>query len=85
MMNLKTTTEYFNMTTEELQKVRNEYGYTREECKLFDEALKVSFFPNIEQYKSTGVDHELWMKSFNNMNCTDVLFMTDGRIAMLYN
>jgi len=82
---MKTTTEYFNMTVEELQEIRNEFGYTREENKLLDEALKVSFMSNVEQFKSTGVDHELWMKSNNDMVCEEVLIMTDGRVAMLYN
>lgn len=82
---MKTTQEHFNMTVEELQEIRNEYGYTREECKLLDEALKVTFMPDIEQFNSTGADHELWMKSHNDMVCDEVLLMTDGRVAMLYN
>ena len=82
---MKTTTNYFNMTKEELQKVTNKYGYTKEENKILDNALKVYFMDNIEQFKSAGVDHELYIKSFNNMNLDDVLLMTDGRIAMLYN
>lgn len=84
-MTIQTTTEYFNMSTEELQEIKNEYGYTREENKLLDEASKVSFMPSIEQFESTGVDHELYMKSFNNMTLEKVLLMTDGRVAMLYN
>lgn len=85
MKTIQTTQEYFNMTTDELKKVINEYGYTREECKLIDEAVKVSFMPHMKQFESTGVDHELWMKSHCNMNCNNVLLMTDGRVALLYN
>ena len=84
MKTIQTTQEYFNMSEDELKKVVNEYGYTKEECKLLDEALKISFMSNIKQFEETGIEEKLWMKTHCNMNCDNVLLMTDGRVALLY-
>lgn len=43
---MKTTVEYFNINKEELTKVIDEHGYTKEEWKLFDSALKVILLNN---------------------------------------
>lgn len=46
---IKTTQEYFNMSLDELLEIRNEYNYTREECKLFDDGLEIVFFDNEQE------------------------------------
>lgn len=56
--NIKTTQEYFNMTIDELLEIKNEQGYTREECKLFDDGVTVTFFDDEKEFthemKSVG-------------------------------
>ena len=47
-MEIKKSTEYFGLTEDELLEEWNEYGYTREECKLFDETLNNS--PSYSRY-----------------------------------
>jgi hypothetical protein len=46
-----TSQEYFNLSINELLEIRNEYDYTREECKLFDDGEGVIFFDDIEELK----------------------------------
>lgn len=41
---IRTTQVYFNMSADELLEIRNEYGYTREENKLFDDGSEIIFF-----------------------------------------
>ena len=78
---ITTTQEYFNMTAEELQEIRNEYGYTKEECKLLDAAVKVSFLNSIEDI----ADNIKYTVEILRMECINILSMIDGRIAILYN
>lgn len=51
------TTEYFNMSADELLEIRNEYGYTREECKILDDGIKVTFFDSLEEYEEEKEAH----------------------------
>lgn len=73
---MRTTQEYFNMAKEELQKVHNEYGYTKEECMLLDEG---AHFYNDDVASADGCN---WLR---NQGCTivTVLQMTDRRVAVL--
>jgi len=48
--NIKTTQEYFNLTIDELLEIKNKYGYTREECKLFDAGATVTFFDDEKEF-----------------------------------
>lgn len=79
------TTEYFNMSIDELLEVRNEYGYTREECKILDDGIKVTFFDSIEEYEQEKEEHHKWV-----MNCDSrfelkaELLMINERIAVIY-
>lgn len=77
---MKTTQEYFNRTTEDLQKVRNEYGYTKEECMLLDESEKTFFFSDLETLSRT--EGLRWIQR-QRYNIRLLLKMTDGRIAVL--
>lgn len=81
---MKTTTEYFNMSKEELMKIRNEYGYTREECKLLDEGVKVDFL-NKESDENTIKDEIEWCINNLKLELSEILKMTDGRISIIYN
>lgn len=73
---MRTTQEYFNMTKEELQEVRNEYGYTKEECMLLDED---AHFYNDDVASADGCN---WLRNQGYVIET-VLQMTSGKIAVL--
>lgn len=75
---MTTTQEYFNMTTEQLQEVRNEYGYTREECLLLDESLNTQFYSD-DKSSANGCQ---WLRG-QGYSIYARLKMTDGRIAVL--
>lgn len=75
---MRTTQEYFNMTKKALQEVRNEYGYTKEECLLLDESINTQFYTDDES-SLNGCD---WLRS-NGYSIYTRLKMTDGRIAVL--
>lgn len=49
---MKTTQEYFNLTMDELLTIRNEYGYTKEECLLFDDGVEIVFFDNEKELEN---------------------------------
>lgn len=75
---MTTTQEYFNMTIEQLQKVNNEYGYTKEECLLLDESLNTQFYADDE----SSADGAQWLRS-QGYSIYTMLKMTDRRIAVL--
>lgn len=75
---MTTTQEYFNMTTEQLQKVNNEYGYTKEECLLFDESPNTQFYTD-DKSSAAGCQ---WLRK-QGYCIYNRLKMTDGRIAVL--
>ncbi len=50
---MRTTNDYFNMSNEELQKVANEYGYTKEECLLFDGSENTRIFESLENLENS--------------------------------
>ena len=77
---MRTTQEYFNLSTDKLQEVRNEYGYTKEECMLYDASYNTQLFDSLEHletskdfYKNTGYD------------IGETLQMCNGRFALLLN
>lgn len=79
------TTEYFNMSIDELLVIRNEYGYTREECKIFDDGLKISFFDSIEEYKQEKERHKNWMQNcYEKLELKVELLMINERVAVVY-
>lgn len=79
---MKTTIEFFNASKEELLKVINEYGYTKEECKLFDSALKVILLDG-DTPKEEIKDAIDWHRSVSKLELTEMLILTDKRIALL--
>lgn len=68
------------MSKEQLQKVVNEHGYTKEECKLLDESAKTIFYntlADLEMSKSYYISAQYEIR--------EILKMTDGRYALLLN
>ncbi len=81
-MEVKKSTEYFDMTDDELLKDWNEYGYTREECKLFDEGLNVTFFDDMEELESEAEQFSKWIKS-QRYEVKVLIETVNGRIAVV--
>ena len=77
---MRTTQEYFKMSKEELRKVANNYGYTREECKLLDESERTVFYSESKQIEE---DKAFYMSQKYEIG--EFLKMTDGRYALLLN
>lgn len=83
---LKTTQEYFNADIETLVSAGNDYGYTIEECKLFDEGLKVHFCEDIEEYEREKEKIIHWYKYGPcGLDFDKALRTINGRIAMIFN
>lgn len=77
---MRTTQEYFNLTAEQLQKVINNHGYTKEEALLFDASEYTKLYVSPEDaLTSCG-----WYRE-NGYTVKEVLLMTDGRAALLIN
>lgn len=77
---MKTTAEYFNMTTDKLQEVKPDSGYTKEECLLLDKSARTKFFSDPENI----AESERYMIK-NGYYVKEKLLMTDGKIAVLFN
>ena len=77
---MRTTQEFFNMSREQLEKVINEYGYTKEECLLFDESINTRLYNSLELLE----DSKQYYISMR-YEIGEILKMTDGRYALLLN
>lgn len=77
---MKTTQEYFKMSEEELQKAANDYGYTRDECKLLDESERTVFYSELEHIEK---DKDFYVSQRYEIG--EILKMTDGRYALFLN
>lgn len=62
-MEVKKSTEYFGLAEDELLEEWNEHGYTREECKLFDDGLNVTFFDDMEELETEAEQFSEWLES----------------------
>lgn len=77
--------EYFNTDDKTLLSDGNNYGYTREECKLFDEGLKVHFCEDTEEYEKEKEDVIKWYKESQGLDLVIELETINKRIAMVFN
>lgn len=79
------TTDYFNMSVDELLTIRNEYGYTREECKIFDDGIKITFFDSVEEYEKEKEDYKNWINSCDSrLELKAELLTVNERVAVIY-
>lgn len=60
---MKTTQEYFNLSLEKLLEIRNEYGYTKEECLLFDDGVEIVFFDNEKELENGKEEFNNYIQS----------------------
>lgn len=58
------STEYFGLSIDKLLEINNEYGYTKEENKLFDDG-KVVFFDNIDELLNEQNDFNNYIDVWN--------------------
>ena len=79
---MKTTQEYFNKTVSELVENWNEEGYTKEECLLFDDGLKVIFFDDEAELENEKEEIEKYCKLYGYEIKEKVLTVNE-RIAMI--
>lgn len=77
---MKTTTEYYGMKKEELQEIANEYGYTKEECKLLDESENTRFYDTLPLLEESKEYYKSMLYEIG-----ETLSMSDGRFALLLN
>lgn len=80
---MKTTMEYFKMSIDELLQDRG-HGYTREECKLLDEGLKVTFFDDMKEYEQEKEECIKWHKENFDMDLKTTLLTINERVAMVF-
>ena len=79
------TTEYFNMSIDELLDSNNEQEWTREECKIYDDGVKVIFFDSVEEYEKEKEDYYKWVKSYDSdLELKAELLTINERIAVIY-
>jgi hypothetical protein len=79
------TTEYFKLGIDELLEIRNEHGYTREECKIYDDGVKITFFDSIEEYEKEKEEHHEWVKNYDcDLELKAVLLTINERVAVIY-
>lgn len=81
---MKTTQEYFNMSIDELLVDRG-HGYTREECKILDAGIKITFFDNTEEYNREKEEHQKWVNNCDSrLELKAELITINERIAVIY-
>lgn len=62
-MEIIKTTDYFNKTIDELSELRNDNTWTREECLICDDGLKVCFYSTLENLESNYEETTNYYKS----------------------
>lgn len=80
--NIKTTIEYFGLSLDQLLEVKNEYGYTREECKLFDDGEKVIFFNDKQELNAEQEGFNKYIQS-NRFEVKATLKTINEKIAVV--
>lgn len=85
MRTINTTENYFGLPKEELLKVVNGAGYTREECKILDDGLKINFYENMDSFNDMEGEDITYYAETYNYEVKQVLEMASGRIAIVFN
>jgi hypothetical protein len=66
------TTDYFNKSIEELSELRNDGTWTREECLICDDGIKIVFYNTLEYLQK---DYEEIVNYYNRFDVKAVLEM----------
>jgi hypothetical protein len=78
-MKLQTTEHYFKMDSNQLLEIKNN-GYTKEECLILDEGLKVVFLDDLEEYEEEKNGIKEWQP---NLEIKVILKTINERIAVV--
>ena len=62
-MEIIKTTDYFNKSIEELSELRNDGTWTREECLICDDGLKIVFYSTLENLHNNYEETVSYYKS----------------------
>jgi hypothetical protein len=86
MINSKaiTTQEYFNMNMDQLLEINNEYDYTKEECKIFDEGLEVIFLDDEQELEKEKEEINTYILN-KGFEVKAKLLTINERIALILN
>lgn len=76
------TKDYFKKDIDQLLEIRNEYGYTREECLIFDEGVKAHFCDDENEFKEFLNDYKDY-DCFRDMKIKCVLKTINERLAII--
>ena len=60
MMDVIKTTDYFNKSIEELSELRNDGTWTREECLICDDGLKIVFYSTLENLQNDYEEYPIY-------------------------
>lgn len=81
MIKVITTTKYFGMSAEDLEEVKNDYGYTREDSKILDEGVDVTFFDRRGSIKEDEIQD---YSKQTGLKLKAILRTTDNRYAVIF-
>lgn len=76
------TTDYFNMSVEELLKTNVESGWTREECKIYDEGVQVAWYDDIEEMQEDLSNLQRYLDT-HDLHIKEILSTINERIVVI--
>lgn len=80
--NIVSSIDYFKLSEAELLEVRNESDYTKEECKLFDDGLNVTFFDSEDEMMEESEEFLNWL-AYKKLELKALIKTVNGRIAVV--
>ena len=79
---MKTTSEYFNKSTDELLITRNDAGYTKEECLLLDDGLEIVYFDDEKEMQGEKEEFDKYINS-KSFVIKDIVLTINERLAVI--
>ena len=76
------TTDYFKMSANDLLSINEESGWTREECKIFDEGLQVSWYDTVEEMQEDRENLQRYLDR-HDFHIKEELLTISGEIAVI--
>lgn len=76
------TTDYFKMSIDELLTINKESGWTREECKIYDEGLQIVWYDSQEEMKEDRESLQRYLDR-HDFHIKEELLTINERIAVI--
>ena len=76
------TTEYFGMEIDELLATNKESGWTREECKIYDDGLEVVWYDNEQEMEEDKEKLQEYLQQ-KGYEIKHILLTINERIAIV--